>query len=156
MKKLAIPFILLFALNSCSSDEVFNSYVALENHVWHTDSTQDFEFEISDTTHYYDLNFLVRIDESYRYSNLYILYTMKGPSGRSKTVRQNFTIADKSGKWLGKGYSNIFTYDEVIMKEIKFTSAGKYMVEIGQHMRTDELNGVHDVGLKVSKGEAVF
>jgi gliding motility-associated lipoprotein GldH len=156
IKKLIIPIFIMVSLFSCKSDSVFNSYTAITDHVWANDSGVSFNFEITDTTHYYDLNFLLRIDDSYPFSNLYILYTMTGPSGRSKNVRQNFILADKSGKWLGKGYSNIFSYNEVVMKEIRFTSSGIYTVRISQHMRTDTLNGVHDVGFSVSKGEAIF
>lgn len=121
-----------------------------------SDSSYSFDFEIDDTTHYYNIAFKLRIDDSYRYSNLYILYKMTGPTGKSKTVRQNFDLASKDGKWLGKGYSNIFSYNFPIMHEIEFKSSGKYTLEVAQFMRTDQLMGVHDVGFEIIKGDEVF
>lgn len=155
-KKLSIPLFALLALQACSSQDVFNSYEPISDHIWQVDSAQSFEFEIADTTHYYDLSFLLRIDDSYRYSNLYIQYTMSGPSGGSRTKQKNITLADKSGKWLGSGYSNIFSYDVPLMQEIKFSAVGTYSVKLKQHMREESLHGVHDIGLKVTKGDEVF
>lgn len=153
---IGIITLLAFGLVSCSDNTIYNSYTAIGNHEWNQDSTYTFEFQIDDTTHYYDIGCKLRIDESYRFSNLYILYKMTGPSGTSKTVQQNLTVADKKGKWLGKGYGNIHSYDFPLMKEITFKTVGTYEIEIAQYMRTSSLGGVHDVGVEVAKGDEVF
>jgi gliding motility-associated lipoprotein GldH len=96
----------------------------------------------------------LRISGSYAYSNIWLLYTVEGPDTKIKQQFQ-ISLSDKTGKWLGKGMSNLLSYEQPILGNIKLKK-GKYTVKISQNMREEELAAVSDLGLKIIKGSKIY
>ena len=54
-----------------------------------------------------------------------------------------------AGKWNGDIYDNQIPFK----RNVKFPAAGKYMFEIQQGMRIDNIPLIMDVGLRIEKAE---
>lgn len=141
-------FCFLFILSSCNFDMVVDTNQSMENNRWLYANTAKAEFDIKDTTKPYQVNFKLRINTEYRYSNLYVLATMKDAKSR-KRIRYQFKVAKEDGAWLGKGSGDLYTYSFPMLKNHRFADTGKYSIEIEQNMRDNPLLGVSDVGIEV-------
>ena len=141
-------FCLLFAFSSCNFDTVVDTNQSIEDNQWLYANAAKAEFEIKDTTKPYQVNFKLRINTEYRYSNLYVLATMKDAKSR-KRIRYQFKVAKEDGAWLGKGSGDLYTYSFPMLKNHRFADTGKYSIEIEQNMRDNPLVGVSDVGIEV-------
>lgn len=141
-------FGILSTLSSCNFDTVVDTNQSVENNRWLYANTAKAEFDIKDTTKPYQVNFKLRINTEYRYSNLYVLATMKDAKTR-KRIRYQFKVAKEDGAWLGKGSGDLYTYSFPMLKNHRFADTGKYSIEIEQNMRDNPLLGVSDVGIEV-------
>ena len=71
----------------------------------------------------------------------------------AKKARINITLAQQSGKWLGRGMGEIY---EQRMKvslgdSINFHRAGTYKISLEQNMRVNPLPDVLNVGFRLEK-----
>ncbi len=68
-------------------------------------------------------------------------------------ARINITLAEASGKWLGRGMGEIFEQRMPISlgDSVNLSKAGTYEVVIEQNMRINPLPEVLHVGLRVEK-----
>jgi gliding motility-associated lipoprotein GldH len=146
-------FILLFALviASCDNNRVLDENEKLPDNNWYSKKPVGFNVNIADTLARYNVYLNFRIAADYRYSNLFVILTVTNPSKEINRQRFELTLADQGGKWLGKGLGDIYTYQERVYSNIDFAHPGNYRFEIEQNMRTDKLQGVTDVGLRVEK-----
>ena len=60
-------------------------------------------------------------------------------------------MADKRGKWLGKGVGSIFEMPVLYQQNVKFKNVGNYQYKIVHGMRDTILLGINDVGMRVEK-----
>lgn len=146
--KLFTFFCLLFTFSSCNFDTVVDTNQSMENNRWLYANAAKAEFDIKDATKSYQVNFKLRINTEYRFSNLYVLATMKDAKSR-KRIRYQFKVAKEDGAWLGKGSGDLYTYTFPLLKNHRFADTGKYSIEIEQNMRDNPLVGVSDVGIEV-------
>ena len=58
-------------------------------------------------------------------------------------------IAAPDGRWLGQGY-NIKTVEQPIGKNPVFLPQGEIVIRIEQGMRREQMNGIKNVGIKIS------
>jgi gliding motility-associated lipoprotein GldH len=141
---------------SCSSNKnkVFDEFSKVSPDGWNWNQGVKFTFTIEDSTQYYDLSCGLRITGSYLYSNVWIIYQLDG----GQIARKNqfgITLSDNTGKWLGKGQTNLLSYEQVIMKGVKFRP-GKYTLQFFQNMRDENLKSVSDIGLSVVKSGKIY
>jgi gliding motility-associated lipoprotein GldH len=140
-------------LVSCDDKVVFEENKAIDNGVWsHTDAAR-FQFTVNDTVSFHDFYLNVRNGEEYPYSNLYVFLEMEFPNAKKSIDTISCFLADPSGKWLGSGLGDLYDQRFMIRKRKQFPLAGRYSVTIRQGMRTPELNGIYDIGFRLSKSE---
>ena len=60
-------------------------------------------------------------------------------------------LAEPSGKWLGKGISNVRDCQVLLRRGLRFPQKGNYVFEFEQAMREKELAGIMDIGLRIVK-----
>ena len=140
----------LITMLSCDSG-IYEEYHSFDSQIWNTDSIIEFSYIISDTTKKYDLSLKLRHSIEYEFQNLFVfLYSKK-----KDTIEIN--LADKNGKWLGSGVSDIREVEYNIEKGRVFFRKGEYQLSIEQAMRygfenkIDNLENVLDIGLIISK-----
>lgn len=149
-KQYLLLLVLGCMLYSCQSNALMDTNQTVVNKKWHYTNTSKAEFEITDTTKTYNVNFKLRINTDYRYSNLYVIAKLKD-SVQIKKVRYQFKVAKPDGQWLGKGSGDLYTYVFPMLKSHRFKYTGKYTLEIEQNMRDNPLMGVSEVGILITQ-----
>lgn len=148
MNKKTWTFIILIIFGvSCSNSEQI--YITPIDNLWNKKDTKKLEFEIKDT-HAKNIIFIVRNNNEYPYSNLFLISTLKGTKNETlKTDTLQYILAKPNGEWLGNGMGNV---KEILLQyknNFKFPTNGKYQIEIKHGMRTNELKGIEDIGIKI-------
>lgn len=158
MKKLSFLCLcgLLVLLSCCNveKNKVYDQFNKVNSNAWNWNQGVKFTFTIDDSSYFYDLNCGLRISGSYLYSNIWIVYQLDGPQ-ISRKNQVGITLSDNTGKWLGKGQSNLLSYEEPLLKGAKL-KAGTYTLTMFQNMRDENLQSVSDIGLKVIKAGKIY
>ena len=155
MKK-GLVALIVFSLFSCTNNLVFQVDKEIGT-AWHTDSLATFHFQISDTLSVYSSELNIRHTIAYSYQNLYVFVHTTTPPGKTTTDTINCFLADKSGKWKGKGMGDVLNYSTTIKEKETYESSGKYKIAIEQAMRygkkpkIDLLKEILSIGVSVKK-----
>lgn len=158
MKRYVYLSILLLSLSfsACSTDQnnISDEFKSVEVSGWGWTQGKKFTFTITDSTYFYDLDCGLRITGSYSYSNIWLVYQMDGP-GKSWKNQFEVVLSDNTGKWLGKGQSNLLSYEKTFAKGLRL-KPGTYTLEYFQNMRDEKLSSVSDIGLRVRRSGKVY
>lgn len=137
-------------LSSCTSTVgLYEKTASFASHEWSSDNKPSFTFEISDTTHPYQLFFVVRHTDAYRYKNIWVNIQVKAPDS-TYTVQRQFTLADGE-KWLGSGMDDVFEHRIAFSKGPGLLKKGTYTFQLQQVMREDPLQSVLNAGIRIEK-----
>jgi gliding motility-associated lipoprotein GldH len=143
-------------LAACDKSRVYEKNYDFDNRLWLVNNTPSFEFEISDTTLRYNLYCDLRNTVSFPYSRLFINYSLQDSTGLplQKRLIETLLFDRSTGKPEGSsGLGDIYDQQIPLDKQFRFPRAGKYSVKFQQYMRTDSLEGVLAVGLRIEKAE---
>lgn len=151
-----ITILLLLALNACTGSTIINHFEDLGEQGWSVAKVITMDFEIEDTTHYYQLFANVKVDASFQYSNFFMQADLIDPDGKSHVIPIEVKITDPAGKWLGSGLGDTKTYQELIGKKRAFNKKGNYTVILKQNTRNDPIEHVLSAGIKITKEEEIF
>jgi len=151
IRTLLLLFVFLITFNSCNLNGIYNENVTLTDTKWGKDAIVSFNVLISDSLANYDFYLNIRNTTDYRYSNLYLFLMTRFPNGNISRDTIEIVLADNTGRWLGKGWSNLKENNILLKKSLRFPLTGKYVFFMQQAMRVDTLEGIHDVGLQISK-----
>lgn len=153
MRKI-ITITLLFiavSLGSCDYNRVFENYQSIKDDNWYINQRPTFYVEVLDTLKEHTIYFNIRHTGLYKYSNLFVLFTIQGPKAKAETQRLEFKLAEADGKWLGSGLGDIYSNQIKIMDKVKFPRKGVYSFSIEQNMRDNPLAGIEDIGIRIEK-----
>ncbi|MBI3235541.1 MAG: gliding motility lipoprotein GldH [Bacteroidetes bacterium] len=152
MKKILYLF-LFSSIISCTDDRLFEENIFIKDQTLNTKEKLSYSFEVQDTNAHYDVFANIRITSEYPYSNMFLLVTATNPEGKAVKELVEYTLADVSGKWLGRGLGDIYDYRLLHdrLKGLEMKKPGKYTFELNQVMRVDDLKGVSALGLRVVK-----
>ncbi len=123
---------------------------------WHWNEVQTVQTKLEDTAIQYNMVLKLRITGGYRYANLYLLFHVKDPSGKTETRQYNFNLQDKNGRWYGKGSGELMSFEIPVNASLRAAKPGVYQIGIQQNMRDETLQHVTDIGLRIEKGKAVY
>lgn len=148
-------FFLTLLLVSCDSNSFYASYKPI-NESWKENQQIKFNFKAPDTINKYNLFLLVRNDEKYAFSNLYLIVNMNFPNGDIVTDTLQYAMAKPDGTWLGKGLTSLKESKLWYKENIVFPAKGDYKIQIEHAMRINgkvdgikALKGIKDIGFKV-------
>jgi len=145
---LLLPFILIF-LGGCEPGVIFDNTKSIKDDVWKSDQTIRFDVTLEDTVNIYKFYLNLRHTTSYRYANIFLFINSTFPDGTQARDTVECILADPSGKWTGKGISDIRDNQVLLRRGLKFSQKGKYIFEFEQAMREPELKGIMDIGLRI-------
>ena len=145
-----IPAILLI-FSGCSSPALYDNTKNLPDNVWKSDKIIRFDVDLKDTVSICKFYLNFRHTTSYRYANIFLFINTTFPDGKEARDTVECILADPSGKWLGKGISDIRDNQILLRRGIRFPEQGTYIFEFEQAMREPELEGIMDVGLRIVK-----
>ncbi len=140
-------------LISCDPGRIYEKNIAIDNGVWNADSIIVFDMEITDTIQPYNFYINIRNSTDYRYSNLYIFIDTYFPDKTHARDTLEFILADTDGKWFGKGFGKIKESTVLLRRGVLFPMSGQYRFTMQQAMRTENLEGIEDVGMRIEKTE---
>lgn len=153
-----VVLLLVVFLTGCGDDtRVFEKNHDFENRYWPIADKPSFDFTVQDTTLPYTAYCNIRNSVSYPYSRIFVTYTLKDSTGveLKKEMVSDFLFDKKTGVPLGvSGLGDIYDQKLSILKNFKFPYSGKYSVQFEQFMRTDSLQGILAVGLRVERSVA--
>lgn len=157
----ASAFLTLFAgllLVSCYNPQhvVSDEMKPLNSKGWHWNDVQTIQTRLDDTSIEHNMVLKLRITGGYRYANLYLLFHVKDPDGKTQTRQYNFNLQDKTGRWYGKGSGELMTFEIPVNAVLRAAKPGVYQIGIQQNMRDELLGHVTDIGLRIEKGKAVY
>lgn len=151
-KRLYIVVLFLAVLfSACDQKRVFESYQSIKEDSWYINQRPTFYIDVKDTTTEHTIYFNIRHTGNYKYSNLFVLFTIQGPKAKAETQRLEFKLAEADGKWLGSGLGDIYSNQIKVMENVKFPRKGVYSFSIEQNMRDNPLMGIEDIGVRVEK-----
>ena len=85
--------------------------------------------------------------------NLHLIITTTSPNESKLEERFECYLADERGKWTGSGWGDIYDNQFIYKRNIRFPVTGVYTFEYIQAMRTDKLEQIADIGLRIEKVE---
>lgn len=142
----------MLILTSCDPARVYEQNIDFAKGEWAVENAPVFEFEIQDTTKKYDVYFNVRYNLQYNFYNLYVQHQLIGPDSTliSSNLHELLLMDSKTGKPLGKGFSDTFDLQARALKGVTFSESGLYRIKLTQYMRQDPLPNVFSMGVRVS------
>lgn len=158
--KLLVGIGLALMLLSCDKTKVFSKFESVDG-AWDKTDTLSFTFHEPDTVNAYNMFINLRNDETYEFSNLYLIVEMNYPDGKVDSDTLQYEMAAPDGAWLGEGFSSV-KESKLWYKGYKepfvFPQDGEYKVDVLQAMRKNgsingviALEGITDVGISVEK-----
>jgi len=151
-------FSLIFAttaLTGCMDSPYFQKDIAIPQYRWRYDYQPSFKVEIKDTAALYNLYFIVRHTGAYPFSNIWMwIYTKEPGDTTFQRSRIEIPLAEKSGKWLGRGMGELWEQRMPITRDdapMVFKKPGIYEIRFEQNMRINPLPELLQVGLRVEK-----
>ncbi len=148
----AILFIILMGVSSCGDTPYYNKAFSFKNHIWNQNVKPKFEFEISDTTKFYDMLISVRTTSDYAYNNMWIYLKTTTPSKLEAREPFQIRIADDKGEWLGTKTGTTIQ-NELKFSKRKFPEIGKYTWYLEQGITENEIKEVLDVNVQIRQYE---
>ena len=142
-----------FFLFSCNHINLYEKVVPVPKHQWQSNFKPEFTFNIKDTAVPYQLYFIVRHNNQYKYNNVWVNLYAKGPADTVHKFVLELPLANKEG-WLGSGMDDVFEHRVGFVldpQKFSFAKAGDYSFTLEQIMRDDPLPNIMDVGLRLEK-----
>ena len=157
MRKIVLGILLLAG---CSGDMIFSEYQAVDDRGWDKNDAIEFVFTATDSLQAHDVFIRVRNDDTYPFSNLFLITEMNFPEGLQLKDTLEYIMADPSGKWLGSGIGGIKENKLWYKENVVFPSPGVYTIRISHAMRQngevagiDQLTGITDVGIQIEQAQ---
>jgi gliding motility-associated lipoprotein GldH len=139
---------------ACDQQRIYEKYTDFENRYWLVNEKPAFEFSIVDTEKKYNIYSNVRNSVSYPWSRLFVSYSLTDSTGTSlkKNLMNEFLFDASSGEPFGNsGVGDIYDHQFLLLKDYQFKNPGKYVMTFEQYMRTDTLQGILAIGLRVEQ-----
>ena len=156
MKRYSIYLLFFFFLplfQRCTGDEVINSYYELPTGSWEKENVISFPFLVKDTSLSYKSIPKIIIHKNYYYSNLYLQYNINDSLGNKiySEVKEHILFDPQTGKPMGSGISNAYSYYFTLIEKKKFQKTGTYYFTIQHFMAEDIIQEVQALGLSIKK-----
>jgi gliding motility-associated lipoprotein GldH len=146
-----IIFLFVWQIYGCDKSLVYTDSADMPGELWTLDYVPVFEPFITDTVNSNNIYFTIRNSTSYPFRNIWLFVTTTSPAGKSITDTLQYMLADEKGKWYGKGFSDVRELNLPFKTNVFFPQKGIYSFKIRHGMRTENLKGVYDIGLRIEK-----
>ena len=154
MRKVVFALLLAGVLSACDDSRIYEKNFDFEKNYWLVAEKPAFDFEITDNKTNYNLYCNVRNSVSFPYSRLFINYSLEDSTRAilQRKLLPVFLFDQHTGKPQGvSGLGDIYDHQIPLLKNHQFAAPGKYTIRFEQFMRTDSLQGILAIGLRVEK-----
>ena len=153
LKKIRVCLLIAISLQlvaSCTTVDLYEKTVNIPGHAWENSFRPSFEFTIKDTSALYQPYFVLRHNEKYNYTNIYINLYLQGPGqDTAQKYQENLELAGKEG-WKATGMDDIYEHRIELGKPSRLR-AGNYKFTVEQIMRDNPLQNVLNAGIRIEK-----
>jgi gliding motility-associated lipoprotein GldH len=153
MRITAIALLLTFILAGCSKPYAWQEKQDIAESGWLKTDLKSFSYEAKDSTSIYNLYLTLEHSNEYAWDNIYLKVNTVFPDKNKQEQVLNFTLADKTGKWVGEKSGGAYHAEFVLQEGFYFNQAGSYKFEIEPYMRMDTLLNISSVGLKLEQSK---
>jgi gliding motility-associated lipoprotein GldH len=157
VKQLSLLAVTLLLL-SCNSDVVFDQYIPIENHQWHSEKEIEFIVDNLDTISANNVFINIRNNKNYEFSSLFLIAKLELPNGYKVIDTLEYEMTDAMGNWLGTGFTDLKENKLFYKESVVFSEMGTYKFNIRHATRgisdiqgKNPLEGITDVGLSIEK-----
>jgi len=144
-----LGFILIIC--SCDSKRVFEENKAIPNSKWNRNNIITFNVNVTDVNLRNNVYLNIRHNGLYSNRNIYLFIDIVSPNGKQIRDTVNCILADEKGKWLGSGLGDIYNNQLLYKSNVSFPNKGNYKFKIEQAMRTETLENIEDIGVRIEK-----
>jgi gliding motility-associated lipoprotein GldH len=145
--------VLLALLTACTGNAIFDTSKKIEEGVWKSSDIVKFSVPVTDTLQPCNFYINVRNSTEYPFSNLFLFIKTFYPNGQISIDTVECYLADTEGKWLGNRSGGRVDNRILFRKSFRFRMLGTYSFEFEQAMRTEELHGIENFGIRIEKFE---
>ncbi|MBC2838284.1 gliding motility lipoprotein GldH [Robiginitalea sp. SC105] len=160
MRRLPIALLIILTGISCTDQLAYSEFRSTENGEWDRDRPMEFTVTDPDTTRAHNLYLFVRNDNTFPYSNLFLIAEMTFPDGSTQRDTLEYEMANAAGQWLGEGLGSVRENKLGYKRDVVFPSSGVYTFTVSHAMRKNgnvdgvqSLPGILDVGLQIESNE---
>ncbi len=129
-----ISWMALFLLLSCHNKIVVEKTKNLDNLGWAKDSIIQLQFSPEDSLKTYNIYFLVRNDQDYPYSNIFMIAKIENEQYKIIDTLE-YAMADAAGHWLGSGIWDLKESKLVYKKNWQFKNTNPTKIQLRQAVR---------------------
>ncbi len=158
MRNLLYSLMVVLLTMSCDRSVVRSEYRSVQGGVWNRDDVLHFQFSGLDTLQSHDIYINVRNDNTFPFSNLFLIASMTTPQGEVLTDTLEYAMARPDGTWMGKGMGSVKENKLWYKENIVFPNSGVYTIDVAHAMRKngnvvglEGLQGITDIGVEISK-----
>ena len=142
---------LLVFIVACGKNILFTDSVTIPGKTWELKNIPEFNYNSVDTSVKTNVSLTIRTGTDFPFRNIFLFVTATAPDGKSITDTLEYDLADEKGNWYGKGFGDIHELNLPYRSNVFFPLKGVYIFKIQHGMRTGDLKGVYDIGLRIEK-----
>lgn len=137
--------------SSCTTVDLYEKTEPVPGHAWLNSFRPSFDFTIKDTNALYQLYMVLRHNEKYPYTNIYVnLYVQAPGQDSALIIQRDLTLATSEKGWLAPGVDDIYEH-RIPLGDAQTLRSGKYTFTLEQIMRDNPLPHILDAGIRVEK-----
>jgi gliding motility-associated lipoprotein GldH len=145
-----ILVVLGIALTGCDQDKiVYEKLSEFPDASWSYGEGLDFDFTLSDTTAQYRILLYLEFETDYRWQNLYTRAVTTMPDGTVVEDKVSLELASRAGEWYGDCNAKVCELNIPLQDRVRTRTAGDYHIRFEQFMRSETVDGIRAIGLKV-------
>jgi gliding motility-associated lipoprotein GldH len=148
---LVLVMFVMLASYSCNTSALYENNIHLDSAIWNMENKLSFDVTIQDTIVPYDFYLNLRHNDDYEYSNLFLFIDTYYPTTEYTRDTIEILLANAAGQWYGDGFGGLKEIRILLKKGVFFPSSGEYTFSIKQAMRTENLIGIEDFGIRIEK-----
>ncbi len=154
-RRFVLVIFTIIGIISCDDKQVFDQYKTVSE-AWEIEEEISFSLPELDTIQPYNLFINIRNNNSYKYSNLFLISKMKFPNGKVVTDTLEYDMAAPNGEWLGTGFADLKENKLWYKEKVIFAEEGIYTITLQHAMRKNgevsgvySLEGITDIGFRI-------
>ena len=99
MRSLSSCFLAVMLLASCNTNIIKSEYRSIKDGVWNKDNVLEFTLSEMDTLEGHDIFINIRNDNTFPYSNLFIITSLTTPEGEVTKDTLEYAMSLPDGTW---------------------------------------------------------
>jgi gliding motility-associated lipoprotein GldH len=137
-------------LGSCTTVDLYEKNETIPGFKWKSSFQPEFDFTIKDSTSRYRLLLVLRHNDKYNYTNIWVNIYSQPPNDTVHKIPFDATLATNEG-WLTRAAMDDIYEHRIPVTGYIYFKPGHYHFKLEQIMREDPLENVLSVGLRMEK-----